>query len=249
MNFSEKKCKEEIRNGKNSSRKITMRVKGKIVLTIFLLTFLAAPFTEAADTSGSASVDLLSDYVWRGQTLSEDDGVVQPSVGITYGNFGANLWANFDAETEEHTETDLTLSYGFSKDKLSLEVGYIYYALEGTDDTQEAYLALAYDTILSPSLIIYYDFDEGDGAFLIASIGHSIGLMDVGVDSDGDTFTDFYNGEITASVSVPISKNLVIEPKIAYSFPLTNNAEDVFEALPSGENDIFYGGVGMSLGF
>jgi hypothetical protein len=244
-----------------------MRVKGKIVLTIFLLTFLAAPFTEAADTSGSASVDLLSDYVWRGQTLSEDDGVVQPSVGITYGNFGANLWANFDAETEEHTETDLTLSYGFSKDKLSLEVGYIYYALEGTDDTQEAYLALAYDTILSPSLIIYYDFDEGDGAFLIASIGHSIGLMDevslnlgasvslnfdneiMGVDSDGDTFTDFYNGEITASVSVPISKNLVIEPKIAYSFPLTNNAEDVFEALPSGENDIFYGGVGMSLGF
>jgi hypothetical protein len=205
--------------------------------------------------------------VWRGQTLSEDDGVVQPSVGITYGNFGANLWANFDAETEEHTETDLTLSYGFSKDKLSLEVGYIYYALEGTDDTQEAYLALAYDTILSPSLIIYYDFDEGDGAFLIASIGHSIGLMDevslnlgasvslnfdneiMGVDSDGDTFTDFYNGEITASVSVPISKNLVIEPKIAYSFPLTNNAEDVFEALPSGENDIFYGGVGMSLGF
>jgi hypothetical protein len=205
--------------------------------------------------------------VWRGQTLSGDDGVVQPSVGITYGNLGANLWANHDIETDEQNETDLTLTYGLSKDKLSLEVGYIYYALDGTDDTQEVYLSLAYDIILSPSVILYYDFDEGDGAFLVASVGYSIGLADkvsldlgasasinldneiMGVDTDRDPFTDFYNGEVTASVSVPVGKNLSIEPKIAYSFPLSSDAEDVFEGLPSGESDILYGGVGVSLGF
>ena len=31
----------------------------------------------------------------------------------------------------------------------------------------------AYDTLLKPSLAVYYDFDEGNGAFLVASIGHS----------------------------------------------------------------------------
>jgi hypothetical protein len=141
---------------------------------------MVAPFTltEAAETSGSASVDIFSDYVWRGQRLSDGEGVVQPSVSITHDNFGVNLWANYDAETDEHNETDLTLTYGLSKDKLSLEVGYIYYALDGADDTQEVYLSLAYETILSPSVTLYYDFDEGDGAFLVASIGYSIGLME-----------------------------------------------------------------------
>jgi hypothetical protein len=247
--------KEGIREGKNiSSKEGIMRIKKKIGLVILLAAFMVAPFTltEAAETSGSASVDILTDYVWRGQTLSGDDGVVQPSVGVTYGNLGANLWANYDIETDEQNETDLTLTYGLSKDKLSLEVGYIYYALDGT---------------VSPSVILYYDFDEGDGAFLVASVGYSIGLADkvsldlgasasinldneiMGVDTDRDPFTDFYNGEVTASVSVPVGKNLSIEPKIAYSFPLSSDAEDVFEGLPSGESDILYGGVGVSLGF
>jgi hypothetical protein len=252
---------------------------GKLTLTALLLVSLTAvPFSfargageaetaGAAETSGGATVDLLSNYVWRGQTLSGDDGVVQPSMGITFGNFGVNLWANYDVELDEHNETDLTLTYGLSREKLSVEAGFIYYALDGAEDTQEVYLSLAYDTFLSPSVTVYYDFDEGDGAFLIASVGHSLGLTEeaslnlgasasvnidnevMGLDSKGDPFTDLYNGEVSASISIPLGKNISIEPRIAYSFPLSSDAEDVFEGLPSRESDIIYGGVGLSLAF
>lgn len=113
----------------------------------------------AADTSGSASVDVMSNYLWRGQKLSE--GVaIQPAVGISYGGFGVNIWANYDSTPNEHTETDLTLNYTFSLDKFGFDVGYVYYALEGFDDTQEFYLGVSYDTLLSPSATLYKDSDD-----------------------------------------------------------------------------------------
>jgi len=59
----------------------------------------------------------MSNYVWRGQKLS-NSWVIQPLVGITYGSFGANIWANYDSDSKidegdghgEVTETDVTLN-------------------------------------------------------------------------------------------------------------------------------------------
>ena len=45
--------------------------------------------------------------------------------------------------------------------------GYIYYALNNANDTQELYLSAAYDIMLKPTLAVYYDFDEGNGAFML----------------------------------------------------------------------------------
>ncbi len=64
-----------------------------MVLIFFAVLGLSAFSIHSAETSGSASVDVFSKYVWRGQTLS-DASVIQPSVGITYGGYGANLWDN-----------------------------------------------------------------------------------------------------------------------------------------------------------
>ena len=198
----------------------------------------------------------------RGFKLSEDF-VIQPSVGITYGSFGANLWANYDTDTNEHTETDLTLNYTFSSDKFSFDTGYIYYALDGVDDTQEIYLSVGYDTLLSPSITVYLDFDEGDGAFIVASIGHSLEVSEgielslgasasYNADSEysiGD-YSDFHNGELSASVSIPITDAISVEPIIAYTFPLSDDAEDAIEALnDDGDSSIFYGGASVSLSF
>jgi hypothetical protein len=225
----------------------------------------------AVETSGSASVDFMSQYIWRGLQLS-DEIVIQPSVGITYGGFGANLWTNYDTDTDEQNETDLTLNYANSIDKFSYDAGYIYYALDGFDDTQEVYLSLAYDVILSPSLTIYYDFDEGEGAFIVAAVGHSFELpkgltldlgasasynadnLVMGTDEDGDEFSDFYNADVSASLTIPVTEAISIAPMVAYSFSLSDDAKDVLEAVAEdvtgdADADVFYGGVNISLSF
>lgn len=222
---------------------------------------------SAAETSGSASADFMSNYVWRGQKLS-NGVVIQPSVGITYDGFGANLWANYDTGLHEHNETDLTLNYSHSIDMVSLEGGYIFYALEGVDDTQEVYVSVGVDVIASPAITVYYDFDEGDGAFIVASVDHSFELhkmvaLDLGAsvsynadnavmgtDADGNEFSDFYNGDLSASLSVSVTDAISVGPMIAYSFPLSNDAEDAIEAISDdGDSDIVYGGINLSVSF
>lgn len=252
-------------------------MRTKIYLLIFTILIAEAfpVFAEEAAgpaVSGSASVDIMSQYIWRGWQLS-DESVSQPSVGITYEGIGANIWSNYDNDTTAITETDYTLNYTFNIEKFGFDVGYIFYTFPDSDfDTQEIYTSASYDVILSPSLTVYYDFDEGEGAFIVAAIGHSFALpkdisVDVGAsvsynadnlvmgtDSDGDAFSGFYNGEISASASIPVYKALSITPIVAYSFPLSDDAEDVLEAnalavTGDDEGDVFYGGVSISLSF
>jgi hypothetical protein len=164
------------------------------------------------------------------------------------------------------------LNYANSIDKFSYDAGYIYYALDGFDDTQEVYLSLAYDVILSPSLTIYYDFDEGEGAFIVAAVGHSFELpkgltldlgasasynadnLVMGTDEDGDEFSDFYNADVSASLTIPVTEAISIAPMVAYSFSLSDDAKDVLEAVAEdvtgdADADVFYGGVNISLSF
>jgi hypothetical protein len=245
------------------------------MLTLFAATGLA--YAEEVSTSGYASVDGMSNYVWRGQKLS-NSWVLQPSVGITYGSFDANIWANYDSDRYEadssdsghgeFTETDVTLSYSIGVDKWSFTGGYIYYALDEANDTQELFLTAGYDTLLSPELTVYYDYDEGKGAFIVGSIGHSIDLSEVimlnlgasasyniknevmGYDEDGDDFSNFYNAELTASLDIPVTKAISVSPKMAYSFPISSDAEDAIESTSDdGDKDIFYGGLNVTLSF
>ena len=244
-----------------------------VVLT--LLFAVGGAYAGEIKTSGSASVDVMSNYVWRGQKLS-NSWVVQPSAAITYGVFGANLWANYDSDSKvdegdghgEVSETDITLSYTRSLDKWTFGTGYIYYAFSGANDTQEIYLSASYDTLLKPTLAVYYDFDEGNGAFVQASIGHSVEVMKginlnlgayasyninnkvMGPDEDGDDFSNFYNAELSSSLNIPVWKAITVTPKIAYSFPLSDDAEEALEAVSDdGDKDIFYGGINVTLSF
>ncbi len=233
-----------------------------IILTLGIS--IGSLYAEGPEVSGSASVDVMSNYMWRGFKLS-NSVVLQPSVGITYGGFGANLWANIDTDLDdsmEHTETDVTLNYTFGMDKFSFDVGYIYYALESADDTQEIYVSVGYETLLSPALAIYYDFEEGNGTFITASIGHDVelakdiplslgALVSYNIESEysiGD-YSDFHNGELSASVSIPVTDALSVGPMIAVSFPLSDDAEDAIEAISDGDSTIVYGGVNVALSF
>jgi len=251
----------------------------KVLVLAMIIAVMAAGSLYAEDikTEGSVSADVMSNYVWRGQKLS-NSWVVQPSVGITYGVFGANIWANYDSDRPEATssdtghgemtETDVTLTYTRSIDKITLTAGYIYYALDGANDTQELFVSAGYDTLLSPTLTIYYDYDEGQGAFVVASVGHSFEVMKetsldlgasvsyniknkvMGYDKNGEDFNNFYNGEISSSMSIPVWKAVSVTPKIAYSLPLSSDAKEAIKSISDdGDKDIFYGGVNLALSF
>lgn len=230
-------------------------------LMVVALMFMVSS-AQAKEVSGGASVDVMSNYVWRGFKLSNGI-VVQPSVGVTYNGFGISLWANYDADLNEHNETDLTLNYSRGIGRFNIEAGYIYYALDAVDDTQEIYLSVGYDTLLNPSLTLYYDFDMGKGAFITASIGHDVDVADnmslsltasVSYNLDNEysigDFSGFHNGEISASLSIPLSEYISVVPVMAYTFALSDDAKDAMRAVSDdGDTCLFYGGVKVALEF
>ncbi len=251
------------------------RISAVVLMVLLSIVFTGSILAADLRVSGNASVDVMRNYVWRGQKLT-NSWVIQPSAGITYGNFGANIWANYDSDSKidegdghgEFSETDLTLSYSFSVDKWNFSAGYIYYALTGANDTQEVYLSTSYSTLLNPSLTIYYDYDEGNGAFIIAAISHSFEVFKecnlklsasasyninnkvMGFDEDGNDFSNFYNGELSAGLSIPITKAISITPKVAYSFPLSDDAEEAIKGVSDdGDKDILYGSINVTLSF
>lgn len=236
---------------------------------------------EEEKPTGDLSVAMLSKYVWRGYELSKDSLVIQPSLTASYRGFGFNLWGNLDtdqdmalfgADGNNWNETDMTLSYGNAVGMMSYSVGYIYYALDGADDTQEVYGSISLDTILAPTLTIYRDFDEFPGWYSTLGASHSFQLsetitLDLGgyisylVVDDASTladpgdptseYSDFHDGRISASVSIPVTEYLTVSPELYYSFALGSDASDVIKAASaSGDDDDFiYGGITLSMSF
>ncbi|KPJ99423.1 MAG: hypothetical protein AMJ60_05080 [Desulfobacterales bacterium SG8_35] len=238
-------------------------------ITATALLFAAGmPAAKAEDEvpSADASVSFLSKYVWRGFELSDDSLVIQPSLTTSYRGFSANLWANLDTDnydmhTNKWNETDFTLSYDGAYEKLGYGVGWIYYALDSTDDTQEFYGTLSYDILLSPSIGFYYDTDSFAGAYYInLSLGHTFMIaekygLDLGASfsylDDNEDYDAFHNGLLSASMSFPVGKYMAITPEIYWSFALSSDAEDyISDASVNGDDDSFvYGGVTASFSF
>jgi hypothetical protein len=241
---------------------------------VLVATLARASPTRAAEVAGEGtfSAALASRYVWRGQILSEGI-VLQPTVGITLGGFGANLWSNVDLDNNEAdddglvmNETDLTLNYTLPAGPVSVTGGLVYYDFDG-GDTTELYLTCAMETLLNPSLSLYYDIDDGDGGFAVlavsqgfpvgpvaltagASVGFNLGDEAMGLDEDGDTFSGLYYGEVSLATSIPLFRNLSTDLRIAYSTALGDHGEHAIKAISvAGEDSIFYGSVAITAAF
>ncbi len=208
-----------------------------------------------ADLTMSAS----SKYVWRGFELSQDSIVLQPSMTVAYKGFSANLWGNldtdkFDTDTNKWTETDMTLAYDWTMGPVGLTAGYIYYGLDGTADSQEIFLSAALNTLLSPTLSIYRDYDSFPGWYATLGVSYSVPVksdlaLDLGAQisylsaDDASTYGEVINGAqsttnaysalhdglLTASMTFPINQYVSITPQINYSFPLSGDASDLLE--------------------
>jgi hypothetical protein len=261
----------------------TIKLAAVSVIGVLMLIFSSVNLwaAEEAKPSASADIGVFSKYVWRGYELSKDSAVIQPSLTVGYKDFSFNLWGNLDTDVysdpqgqSQFNETDMTLSYGKSFGIVNLGVGYIYYGLDGVDDSQEIYLSVGVDTLLSPTLTVYREIAHLPSWYISFGISHSIELMKkITLDlagsvgyyySEDDDFVEvndnltpttdkyraFHNGLISVGLTIPVAKYFSIKPMIAYSFPLTNEADNLIKSTSlSNESDFVYGGVTASLSF
>lgn len=253
-----------------------MKFKKAILTTVavsMLLggTALIASAEEEMPTA-DLSVSLSSKYVWRGYELSKDSVVIQPSMTVGYKGFAFNLWGNLDADQDgglfdeeggNWNETDLTLSYDGSVGMVGYSLGYIYYGLDGAEDSQELYAGISLDTIAAPSLTIYRDFDAYEGWYINLGVSHSFKITDaVSLDLGGhvsylaaddednvadpsdptSAYSDFHDGLLSISSTIAVTDNFSVTPELYVSFPLGSDASELID-------DQVYGGVTLDFSF
>lgn len=248
---------------------VKLQIIGRWVIPLAIcLTLFPVHLATASGNSftSNLTVGFYSQYVWRGYELSKDSLVIQPSLSADYRGFGVNLWGNYDTDqydldTGNWNETDLTISYDGAVSSVIYGMGYIYYALEdGEEDTQEIYATLGLDTFLSPLLGIYRDVDNNPGWYISLGIGHSFVISDtlglelgaqIGYVDDDQDYSAFHDGLISLSLSYSASDHITLTPELYYSFALSGDSEEVLQdASYNGEDDSFlYGGVSVSWSF
>lgn len=216
--------------------------------------------SEASALSVTLDVTYVSDYVFRGAKLA--DASVQPSVEAAYGDFYAGLWHTSElSHNDGATETDLYAGYGFAvTDIISLDAGVTRYTYDGGSqfDSTEAFVGAAADVLLSPSLYYYYDFDW-EVSTVEASIGYSfpIDAIKASLDLSGkvgyvkahdapagviDDYTYFVAG-VAIPFALSETATLTVGGEYVY------NTEDTLAGFNNGDEDIFVGKVGISIGF
>ena len=253
-----------------------MKVKARLgvgVLVVMALWLLAGG-VRAEETRPSAeyAVDVFSQYIWRGFAFSDDSVVIQPSMTVSYLGAYINVWGNYDTDrNNEHdrgldgadwNETDFTFGYAYDLPYgILLDVGGIYYALEG-DDSFELYLGLSATcprTGINFGLTVYRELSHYPGWWYEISAGRdftlpwrqailSLSVSAMYLDSDdkgaygdpdssgypdnpGEAFSGWLYMQLGAEVSFPIGKFFAVTPKIYYSFSLSDDADDLLEDI------------------
>ena len=244
-----------------------------IAFVALLAAALVLPgFASAGDMKGDLSLGYYSNYVWRGQTLS-NDWVIQPELNSSNRGLGIGLWSNYDYDTEEINQTNFNMNFGRSYDKMGYEVGYIYYLIDEAADTQEFYLAAAHDSILQPHAAFYWDGKKGDGGFLQVGAGYSLLLAEkvsvdlaadvsmvfdngaLGRNEKGEEFTGLYNCDLSIGTSIPLPNIPLaslwsIEAMAAYSFSLSDDAEWALEQVSvDGKSEVAWWGIALKMAY
>ena len=227
-------------------------MKLRSVLLLVMMVCLTATPVLALDFEGSASLGVYDKYLWRGIDLSDSTAVTQGAAEISANGFKLGVWANAQLGTDgaydggRINEVDLTLEYGFSLgEMLSLSVGNISYALEDLNDTNEAYAGVTVNTLLSPTLTAYWDWDEAEenGLFYSAAVSHTfepcshaginLGAL-VSYNDKSDyavgNYSDWHNYELNASVDFKPIENLTITPSLLYSTPISDEAKQAIDS-------------------
>ena len=190
-----------------------------------------------------------------------------------WGNLDTDVDGTLDDDSE-FNEIDMTLSYDKSFGPVALGVGYIYYGLDGLDDAEEIYLSVGLDVLLSPTLTVYREIADLQGWYFSFGISHSFSLpkditldlagsvgyycseddgfveLDRNLNPTNNRYSNFHDALISMGLTIPLGKYFSVCPMVAYSFPLSDEADDLITAGSfSNDSDFFYGGVTFSMSF
>ncbi len=215
--------------------------------------------------SASATIDSYSKYVWRGFTL-DSDPVVEPGLSISGYGFTVSFWSNFDASNQDNldsAEVDLILDYTYSTDYADFSVGHTNYDFPGTHGySKEWYVGISLSKLpLAPTLYYYHDYGKeenggGHGDYLNLGISQSFTIIaDQGITLDlaasaGYNNKLFINGtgedcQLTAGLTIPLTKNASFSPKLGYSIPYG----DLKSADDGNQKARTFGGVSVAVNF
>ena len=147
---------------------------------------------EEERPAGELSVSGLTAYIWRGYENTRNSVVIPPSLTVGYKCFSANIWGNLDTQpysqtnvtnSSTWTETDYTLSYTKTIGIVNAGVGYIYYGLGAANagaakplDSQEVYVTVGLNTLLSPTLTAYKEVDHYHQYYFLLGVSHTVEL-------------------------------------------------------------------------
>lgn len=225
---------------------------------------------EEPKVTGAGLIGFYNKYIFRGYEIGTENFVAQPSLSASYKGFTATFWGNYDSNQRNSTsaifsnegrsgidEVDVTLSYTYAIQKLSLTGGYIYYNLNYAQDTEEFFLGLAYDMIGKPSITVYQDVNSYPGTYVNFALAHSFALpkdisLDLGAsfgyfagkgkywktyepitgDYTGSKYKGFHDGMVKAGLTIPVTKAFSIQPMIQYWFPLSGDAKRTYGYNP-----------------
>ncbi len=115
-------------------------MKSKLAVNAFALAVIGAGFSLAAaaedELAISGNVSLASEYVFRGQSQTQEDAAVQGGLDLKYRSFYVGAWgSNVDYDSDATAEIDYYGGYIFGlTENLSLDIGYIRYSYVGESD-------------------------------------------------------------------------------------------------------------------
>lgn len=198
--------------------------------------------TTPSPVDVTVDVALLSRYVWRGQLVS-DDPVLQPAVTASWEGLRGGVWANLDLgdandDAGDINEVDLFVGYerrmeGFL-DWVVSAGAIAYFFPDGPPETYELHAGVALDTVLQPSLTVFYDVKEIDGAYVTLDVAHDLSLggrslsLSAGAGWGDRSYNDGYFGvrdaglnDLHASASLPLTCGAVtVTPTVSLSYLL-----------------------------
>lgn len=240
--------------------------KFSVVLATLALAIaaLSTPALAAIEVTGDAYIGYYDKYLWRGYNLSGSLPVVQGGVDLSAKGFTLSYWTNIQTKTDdgegfiggEATENDLTINYAIPVGEIAtVNVGNIYYMLDGLEDTHEAYLGVTLAVPLSPTVKAYYDWDESDklGLFYTASVSHSLPINDmvslsasalVSYNDESDysvgDYNAWHNYELSAKADFKVTEQLTISPSFLYSSPISDEAKDRIDSEVLGGVNVLF---------
>ncbi len=252
-------------------------MKKLLLATGSLIMTAATPLAaQAGDVSVSTSIDLVSDYVFRGISLA--DTAIQPGVEVSIGDFTVGAWASTglgDTSILAGDELDLYAGYSFGlSETISADVGITYYHYPqggglfatngGGAGTYEVYAGLGFDTALAPSVTGYYDFTL-KALTVEGGIEHSLPVgdktsLDLGA-TVGSVFldggSDYQYGQASASfgyaftddVSAYIGANLALSSEDTLGYEKIINNALMTPPVIGGSSSLLFFGAGVAAGF